>query len=125
MTVGQDGVLGAGSGFQLHHHVGDVVIVAREASQEVQAEGARGPLHIHRDPVQAVALSFDPADLLQQVANRLDFILGTPRGPGADRRYVFKVIPASKEDKDGDDSLATYSTRAPLLPRTPVFLPLH
>lgn len=102
MTVRQDGVLGSVPGLQLHHDVGDVVIVARKTSQEVNAKGACGPLHIYWNPVDAAALNFNPFNLFQKVTDRHDFIFWTSCGPGANGCYVFKIIPGSNQKNDGD-----------------------
>lgn len=102
MTVGQDSVLGPIPGLQLHHDIGDVVIVTCETSQEVNAKGAGRPLHVYWNPVKAVALNFNQFNLFQEVTDRHNFIFWTSCGPRANGCYVFKIIPGSNQKNNSD-----------------------
>lgn len=72
--------------------VGDMVVEAGESSQEVDGEGARRTLHIHRELMGARRrLSLDDLDLLQQVVHGQDFIFRAPHWTGANAGDLLQV----------------------------------
>lgn len=93
VAVGQHEVLGAALGLQPHGDVGDPVIEAGEAAQEVDGEGAGGPLDVHRQLVgPRRRLSTDAFNLLQQVADRQDFVLVAADRPRPNAGDLLQVL---------------------------------
>lgn len=82
VAVGEHEVLCAGPGFESDGDVGDAGVDAGEAAEEVDAEGAGGPLHLHSDGVgPGSARGPDLLHLIQQILHRLDLVLRAPHGP--------------------------------------------
>lgn len=95
MTVGQHEVLCATLRLQLDSNVRDLVIVAGEATQEVDAEGAGGPLHVHSNGVGAgLALLPDVLYLSQQVTHGDHLILHTSHWSRTHTGDAFQVFSA-------------------------------
>lgn len=99
VAVGQHEMLRATFGLQAHHDVGDTVIEAGEAAEEVDGEGAGGPLHIHAKLKMRAHLSHraDFFDLLQQVVHRQHFILVAADRPRSHADDAFQVLPECRE----------------------------
>lgn len=94
VAVGQHEVLRAALGLQPHGDVGDPVVEAGEAPQEVDGEGAGGPLHVHRQLVgPRRRLRPDAFDLLQQVAHRQDLVLVAADRPRPHAGDLLQVLP--------------------------------
>lgn len=94
MAVCQHEVLRAAFRLQPDGDVGDAVVEAGEASQEVDGERAGGTLHVHRELVRARhRLPPDVLDLLQQVAHRQDLVLLAAHGPRAHAGDLLQVPP--------------------------------
>lgn len=94
MAVGEHEVLRAGLGFESDGDVGDAGIDACEAAEEVDAEGAGGPLHLQSDGVRpGSALGPDLLHLIQQVLHRHDLVLWAPDGPRPHTRDPLQMLP--------------------------------
>lgn len=94
VAVGEHEVLRAALRLQPDRDVGDAVVEAGEAPEEVDGEGPGGALHVHRQLVGARRrLSPDLLDLLQQVAHGQDFVLLAAHGPGAHAGDLLQVAP--------------------------------
>lgn len=97
MTVGQHEVLGATLRLQFHSNVRDLVIVTGEATQEVDAEGASGLLHIHSNGMGAShALLLDFLNLSQQVTHGHHLILHTSHWSRTHTGDAFQVCSATR-----------------------------
>ena len=99
VTVGQHEVRRPGFGLQLDSHVGDAVVEAGEAPEEVDGEGARGPLHVHAETVRGPRrrhLGLDVLDLLQQVGHSQHLILRAAHRPRAHSGDAFQVPPGGR-----------------------------
>lgn len=108
VAVGQHEVLRAALGLQPHGDVGDPVVEAGEAPQEVDGEGAGGPLHVHRQLVgPRRRLRPDAFDLLQQVAHRQDLVLVAADRPRPHAGDLLQVLP--EEDPVQSDWLVCSS----------------
>lgn len=93
VAVGQHEVLGTALGLQPHRDVGDPVIEAGEAPQEVDGEGASGPLDVHRQLVgPRCRLHTDAFDLLQQVLHRQDLVLVAANRPWPHTGDLLQVL---------------------------------
>lgn len=94
VTIGQHEMFGPTFRFQFDSDVGDLVIVAGEAAQKIDAEGAGGTLDVHRDRVVAQrALCPDALHLTQKVVHRLHLILQAAHGPRTQTGDVVQVLP--------------------------------
>lgn len=84
MAVGQHQVLSSALGLQPDRNIGDPVVEAGEAPEEVDGEGPGGALDVHGQLVGArCRLLLNVLDLLQQVAHRQDLVLLAAHGPGS------------------------------------------
>ena len=96
VAVGQHEMRRPGLGLQLDGHVGDAVVEAGEAPEEVDGEGAGGPLHVHAEAVGVPRrrhLRLDVLDLLQQVGHRQHLVLRASHRPRAHAGDAFQVPP--------------------------------
>ena len=85
-------MFGPSLGLQPDGDVGDAVVEAGEAPEEVDGEGAGGTLHICRELVGArCRLDPDFLDLLQQVAHGQDLVLMTAHRPRAHAGDLLQV----------------------------------
>lgn len=110
VAVGQHEVLRAALGLQPHGDVGDPVVEAGEAPQEVNGEGPGGPLDVNRQLVgPGRRLRTDAFDLLQQVAHRQDLVLEAADGPRPHAGDLLQVM--SEEVLVQLDSELFYSLR--------------
>lgn len=83
MAVGEHEVLRSALRLQPDRNIGDTVIEAGEASQEVDGEGPGGSLDVHSQLMEPrCRLHLNVLYLLQQVAHRQDFVLLAAHGPG-------------------------------------------
>lgn len=83
VAVGEHEMLRSALRLQPDRNIGDTVIEAGEASQEVDGEGPGGALDIHSQLMgPRCRLDLNVLYLLQQVAHCQDFILLAAHGPG-------------------------------------------
>lgn len=93
MAVGKHEVLGAAFGLQPHSDVGDTVVEAGKAPQEVDGEGASGPLDIYRQLVgPCCRLCTDAFNLLQQVLHRQNLVLVAANRPWPHTGDLLQVV---------------------------------
>ncbi len=94
MAVSEHEVLGPTLRLQPDGNIGDSIIEAGEASEEVNGERPGGTLHVHCELMRArCRLHPNVLDLLQQVAHCKDFILLAAHRPRADTRDLLQVPP--------------------------------
>lgn len=106
VAVGQHQVLRSALGLQPDRNVGDPVVEAGEAPQEVDGEGPGGALDVHGQLMGARRrLLLNALDLLQQVAHRQDLVLLAAHGPGSHAGDPLQMSPGVGETKEreGDE----------------------
>lgn len=102
MAVGEHEVLRATLGLQPNGNVGDVIIEASEASEEINGEGPSGTLNINRELMRACGgLDLDVLDLLQQVSHCQDLILLAAHRPRASTSNLLQVLPRLRGERKG------------------------
>lgn len=111
MAVGEHEVPRSALGLQPDRNIGDAVVEAGEASQEVDGEGAGGALDVHGQLMgPGRRLHLNVLDLLQQVAHGQDLVLLAAHGPGPHAGDPLQVSPGAGDKGRSDE-------RAKTLPR--------
>lgn len=104
MAVGQHEVLRSALRLQPDRNIGDTLIEAGEASEEVDGEGAGGTLDVHSQLMgPRCCLDLNVLYLLQQVAHCQDFILLAAHGPGPHAGDPLQMSPGLRDQGTSDE----------------------